>query len=1407
MEYDSGSSCEGRIKDLQAAQELPRSSGSREPARTEIPRFSATEWYSSRATSPRPANPPEVSKRALSAQVMEYYHKYSKNSSLGRYFSLAEMGATSDSRVYSPIAESSEVRPSYVILTSEERSRLDSSMPRERRRWARPPLIGQPSESQSASTYGGTTSAESRSPSPTSKRPTTSTIIEETSESRETLADLKESETKPPASPTSSVASHKPLEWDSGADVGYYNALPRTKEKDKKLCTIERMALARGCSAALRLDPEGTNESTSSRRSQKNSMRPDANSTPLPGVHASGESESEIEITPIVKSHHHRQSCMMTEEKTDVAPDEKTVERDTGDVKKIRSAAVPIKYPTEGSRSSKPHELESSPLKKSSSMNQLQPSLSRLSLKRSQSELNLRVRERKNVQCLPPLIFDSTSSIATVVNKPATHDKFIQTSLDTLSQGVQVSPFDVESELEPRRAERLGDEKKPEAEDSERKPPLPKRASSLAQKSNLHSILKNSNTYDVRERSRNRPDNSERSENSVKSRDKDKKNQRREKSDTETRTATSCSSDASKNSTSAPEVAVVETTGENATGRASNSFEYFPGHVYQNVPAGSTSHVSSVDTGRESRCSTMPNTSSSIDEKLWGDSDNLVRDLERSVNILKSLVDANKCDKQVKKRLIHHVIKRLVTAKYTDDRIDRDLDENVPWNPADARKKIYRNEIIQALAQKNNTTDSSAEDWRPRKRNVRANSSSPKKASKEIRAIEEIIDLATSPASTEVSEKFPFDCLTDRTVMDGRKARMGLRSEDRRRESRTDGDKSESSECFVPSSHAQKPFKIDGTNIYFSVEKPEDKSPRAPEATATATTTSVTTSRRDQLSERILLIKDRARPDSNETDWRLPTTMSERRFEMGRRSNSESGDAKLINYAEMEKRNQLVWITNEISHLCNLKRLLEEPNKSEVAGRGASSPRKKITSAPSGRWMIGGESSPDNERLPREKSIKSLDDNQWSSHGNLARDRSDRRVVERVVEHTRKRNSCTQTGSDGGPSGHSRTGGEIVSATIPLIVAASASRTERERTTETRDASAQTLDSSILCQNRSATSNDVKAHRAQRHVCYCQRYAAHSRHAACIVHSPARCERHEKNPPRSSHRREDRPIISQPPANFGSKSVDSRKEAKNQLNANCKSKWAIRELPVKKNRCERCEGEKAESRTNAGERGPAERQRNMQKGDVDVCECSSDCNCEARRLDSPRIDGRNEKEGEKIGTLGCCGVASEDDDAGCTCELEDDSSRTKEPKSGDDVEEKTNSGKKKTSETSCKSCRTCGTVWKIREGKVANRRCKCSQDYLKPVAYELKFDEAKEPKEKTRTSRGRTTNDRNCMRGLNFVEKKNGTLERPAVPNSTRTRGKCACDDGEAVEEIEKEAEAEVEVEDGPDTLKVVIYV
>ena len=73
-----------------------------------------------------------------------------------------------------------------------------------------------------------------------------------------------------------------------------------------------------------------------------------------------------------------------------------------------------------------------------------------------------------------------------------------------------------------------------------------------------------------------------------------------------------------------------------------------------------------------------------------------------------------------------------------------------------------------------------------------------------------IIFLFTFLAEIESSNSDKFDRNTDRTVMDGRKARMGLRADDcdRRCSSNTPTNKSESSECFLPQRGYSKPDKV-----------------------------------------------------------------------------------------------------------------------------------------------------------------------------------------------------------------------------------------------------------------------------------------------------------------------------------------------------------------------------------------------------------------------------------------------------------------------------------------------------------------------------------------------------------------------------------------------------------------------
>ncbi|XP_029163998.1 uncharacterized protein LOC114935347 isoform X2 [Nylanderia fulva] len=1083
MEYDSESSCEGGG----CSRDLPD-----KPTKDDEPaclRSEVGEKCGRRLAELKTSLGGD--KKNLSAQVMEYYRKYSGDANLDQYFSLPVSHTPQEAvnYYYSVYEVSAQVGTNRQDCVGEEVYNLRSYVPRERRRWVRPPLIGQSSNTDPASSRYVETLTDLRT-SPVDLA--SETIHEERNESQDKFPEVNDRKL---SSPTSSVASHKPLEWDSGADVGYFNSHVLGKQEDKRLSTIERMALARGCSAALRLDPEGTTESgmQSGKNTAKSSTAPDANSTPLI-ANASG-SESEIEITPIVKSHlpgiiagddiksHEMKSAKLLDLETPKSSFKvplakcSTVERRLGSSKRKE-----ITRPS------------SSPLQKSSSMNVIPASLSKSTLKRSQSEVNFHAKEGKSVV---PLIFNSTSSIATVVNKPATCDKVIQTSLDVCSQesvAVQVSDFE-------------------ESKPPEKDPSL----------QTIHSILKKSKgTYKIKSARKCEDASRPADDDEVGTSSKDVEASRHQ-----SKSSSDMSQNASTSITPQPDEA------ENVSGRA-NSFEYFPGHAYANVPNGRNSHASS-DTNRSN--STLPNSSSSVNEKMWGDSDSLVRDLERSVNILKSLVDANKCDKQVKKRLIQHVIKRLLTAKYTDDKIEHNLEDNVPWNPDDARNKVYRAELLQALTNKHSTTESSDE-WNSQKKDI----SMQKSAGTTSDVIKEVA------LGSSNSDK--FDRHTDRTEMDGRKARLGLRTDDCQRSSNTDRDKSESSECFVP----QRNHKNAKVNDIFCFKE----NCKLPHRESTTTNSILPDHNRILLdavvNNRRTLVESNNNTDNN-TDWRLPTTSSERHFELKKCSMSESGDSKLVNYAEMEKKNQLIWITNEISHLNNLKKLLEQPRRLE---RPKSSPRKSKSANLKSKQILRREQHPDTVHGSMSDLREDSVNEPWSSHCNLATCEAagDTLNVQRMIM---KRNSVTQTATNLA-SVHSKTGGVIICASRNL---------QRSSGTKRVAVGVQTLPQEMS--SMSPIKSGTKYTNSQKP---CYQTGTKCRDQSCQTHSTvvhASCARCNQNPESDSaasvrSRKGEPPIVSQqtqtsyasddaatePTCRRASQNItvqQKQKEAKNQINA------------------------------------------------------------------------------------------------------------------------------------------------------------------------------------------------------------------------------------------------------------------
>ncbi|CAD6216132.1 GSCOCG00004348001-RA-CDS [Cotesia congregata] len=957
--------------------------------------------------------------KPLSYQVMEYYHKYSQNSNLNRFFSLP--GTNTEQHNHSWKAYNKILPRSRQTITTSNDNYLEA--PKERRRWTRPPLIGQLSGSLGKAIndpYVERVFLEPRSSSPEIQvkpnvylepeiniRENSPRIEKSGILNLETDRDLKI------LSPASSNTSHKPLEWDSWADVGYHNVLLST-EKDS-LHTVQsvehKVSTHSLCPTSFRLDPEGTTASNvesfngnalnSPSRTRQQSSKPNAHSTQLTDDMIN--SEDELKITPIIKTTYSNIIAgNITSDneillKSDAPSNSKEKNQEELDPKSDKSTPSDCKT----SSSSKKYF--------SISNNKKNP------IRQSLSEIDLRkLTTDDNRGLVVPFNLQSTSSFTTIVNKPTLCDKYVQinyipengsnkTTKETqvsLSGGIdQAGKINVEEKVKNWQTEL--DDKESETDKVQNE----KDDKSYSENEINNLTLKSSkikSKYDSR------------NENSL-TKQKEPKN---------------------NNFPSQQESQREEIEG----GRTSNSFEYFPGHTYKNLDhVDNTSHITSIHTDRS--YSTMPNTSSSLDEKLWGHSDSLLHDLERSLTILKSLVNANKCDKQVKKRLIHHVIKRLVTAKYTDDKIECKLEDNVPWNPDNTRNKIYCNEIIQALAKKRNQQNSTEESSENSKLDKRIFSSNRKTQNREIQNKSQFIN-------SESSDNFD-ERITDRTdcMQDGRKARMGLRNDkhcfyyyrhsslkNQKDDQLFEIDKTESSDSFLPQlpnlNYQEKltkssnglmreslssiiPIATTGptktprivpnsTSITRSSNITSGNSTVITTSTNTTTTTPVSVNSSQSNSEQQGKVQNNAGLEKK--DWRLPSTMSEKLFAHEWCNSKIVSATRLIDYVEMEKKNQLVWINSEINHLSSLKKLLEESIES------INKDKKDHFKEKSKRVE---------ENLPNSSS-NFKKNKQWSSHGNLVEKfKENQKILENKNSHTRhgiKDVIANKNSSDSGPT-------------------------------------------------------------------------------------------------------------------------------------------------------------------------------------------------------------------------------------------------------------------------------------------------------------------------------------------------------------------------------------------------------
>lgn len=444
---------------------------------------------------------------------------------------------------------------------------------------------------------------------------------------------------------------------------------------------------------------------------------------------------------------------------------------------------------------------------------------------------------------------------------------------------------------------------------------------------------------------------------------------------------------------------------------------------------------------------------------------------------------------------------------------------------------------------------------------------------------------------------------------------------------------------------------------------------------------------------------------------------------------------------------------------------------------------------------------------------------QWSSHCNLATCQSTVGSISKNINHLKKRNSCTQTGSDA-VRAHSQTGGEIVS-TIP-----------RNRILETKFANihVQTSPEDILPQVVCPIHKDVSSTQQCKclgQVCRCARerpseLGQNSSNKICLCHSSDSkssykefsnvCHRRSPSPRWSETNRKTidlQPIVGQISGNENRKS--EAKEAKNKVNAtkslhtcdcevpricqcvggNCSCESTLTHKNITRP-CELCLKKITHnSRCNCG-KGVDEKLcacDNMKRKDENMCGCPAGCNCENRKVDS-KICGCYRDRKCKCSSPRLCCVKSQEQKAQVKPYYLSNSNEAQPPqltrsqneglcKCGkdcccenklSDIENRLYNAKRSArTNCSCESnesnyhhCRSCGSMYKN------GRKCNCHVNYPKPIAYELSFADGKVQKNSEA-----------------FVNKKNGKVETKKLnqgnasnsPTDTSKSGGCLCEE------------------------------
>ncbi|KAJ4451033.1 hypothetical protein ANN_02469 [Periplaneta americana] len=529
-----------------------------------------------------------------------------------------------------------------------------------------------------------------------------------------------------PAS-VSSVTSSRRLEWDSGADVGYQNYQQDGYKSPSAegLSTIEKMVLSRGCSAALRLEPEGTSGTIG--KSVAGFLQPGpvtkyifnegpmAISTPTDiqrstVVSPTTGTDSESEITPIVKTQTDRNLFPQSSYGNNVSVARNNGQRTLSERNKDFNVLTrQISSSLTNLSSCGLQDTHGDLLSRSQSYLSLtkKHDMKTVRQEATNNPLYLQHQNKKANTCSA-----SSSSIATVVQKhdsPRMLDQVIQTSLFNVpkshSVGIQVSTQNYTHKLDSGAEIEYSDDDiidKTETiieENLSRKQKhkltlkhFPNNEDLLVKEIKINSDLDTATGREsaittkyisVENMENTHSDKTTMQQVNQSEGETEKNCGTLESEASSTQTAASWFMGDASHSAASNHVERCARTPHSVVG-AAHSFEYLPGHVYENRNTTTGDSSSESVSSHPSIGLSTKSGANILSNEFWNSatSSTLATDIEKGVNLLKDLLKSSSYSSKAKKQLVRKVVSRIVETDYAEDKeLLNSLHKNVPFVP------------------------------------------------------------------------------------------------------------------------------------------------------------------------------------------------------------------------------------------------------------------------------------------------------------------------------------------------------------------------------------------------------------------------------------------------------------------------------------------------------------------------------------------------------------------------------------------------------------------------------------------------------------------------------------------------------------------------------------------------------